>query len=166
MSELVLTVLRLSFLVLLWLLVLWCLRTLRGDIYGTRVGARAAGRGRLASRIGRRDAAVDDGDGSPAPQRSAPVTLTVLAGPLAGTTLNLHSSAVLIGRAPSCTLVLDDDYASGRHARIFPHDGRWFVEDLGSTNGSYLDDHRVGEPEPMDPGRQLKIGQTVIELRR
>ncbi len=163
MSELVLTVLRLSFLVLLWLLVLSCLRTLRSDIYGTRVGARAGGRGLIGRREG---TSRDDAGDSPAPQRSGPVTLVVLAGPLAGTTLNLHSSAVLIGRAPSCTLVLDDDYASGRHARIFPHDGRWFVEDLGSTNGSWLGDHRVGEPEPMGPGMQLKIGQTVIELRK
>lgn len=163
MSELVLTVLRLSFLVLIWLLVLWCLRTLRSDIYGTRVGARSSGRRRLGRRS---DVPLDDGGDSPAPRRSSPVTLVVLAGPLAGTTLNLHSSAVLIGRAPSCTLVLDDDFASGRHARIFPHDGRWFVEDLGSTNGSWLGDHRVGEPEPMEPGLQLKIGQTVIELRK
>ena len=152
MSELVLTVLRLSFLVLIWLLVLWCLRTLRSDIYGTRVGARSSGRRRLGRRS---DVPLDDGGDSPAPRRSGPVTLVVLAGPL-----------VLIGRAPSCTLVLDDDFASGRHARIFPHDGRWFVEDLGSTNGSWLGDHRVGEPEPMEPGLQLKIGQTVIELRK
>ena len=45
---------------------------------------------------------------------------------------------MLIGRAPECTLVLDDDYASGRHARLFPQDGEWFVEDLGSTNGTFL----------------------------
>ncbi|PWD51152.1 hypothetical protein C8046_11345 [Serinibacter arcticus] len=166
MSELVLTVLRLSFLVLLWLMVLWCLRTLRRDIYGTRVGARSTPTARRRLGGKRSDLSPDDPEDSPAQHRSAPVTLVVLAGPLSGTTLNLHSSAVLIGRAPSCTLVLDDDYASGRHARIFPHDGRWFVEDLGSTNGSSLDGHRVGEPEPMDPGRQLKIGQTVIELRR
>lgn len=166
MSELVLTVLRLSFLALLWLMVLWCLRTLRSDIYGTRVGARSATPRR---RLGRRTPVALDAEDpadSPAQHRSAPVTLVVLAGPLAGTQLNLQSSAVLIGRAPSCTLVLDDDYASGRHARIFPHDGRWFVEDLGSTNGSWLGDHRVGEPEPMNPGLQLKIGQTVIELRK
>ena len=165
MSELVLTILRLSFLALLWLMVLWCLRTLSRDIYGTRVGART---GAPRRRLGRRSAPVplESPDDSPAQHRSAPVTLVVLAGPLAGTQLNLQSSAVLIGRAPSCTLVLDDDYASGRHARIFPHDGRWFVEDLGSTNGSWLADHRVGEPEPMDPGAQLRIGQTVIELRK
>ncbi|GMA33113.1 FHA domain-containing protein FhaB/FipA [Litorihabitans aurantiacus] len=171
MSELVLTLLRLSFLALLWLTILWCLRTLRGDIYGTRVGARAGGRRRVGrsgaaprdSRDQRDDGASAGGGGAP---RSAPVTLVVRAGPLAGTTLNLRSSAVLIGRAPSCTLVLDDDYTSGRHARIFPHDGRWFVEDLGSTNGTWLGEHRVGDPEPLEIGRQLKVGQTLVELRR
>lgn len=162
MSELLLTLLRLSYLVLLWLMVLLALRTLGRDIFGTRVGARTQQR-----RLGRRTRVeLDESDAEAAPNRSAPVTLLVLAGPLQGTQLNLHTSAVLIGRAPSCTLVLDDDYASGRHARIFPHDGRWYVEDLGSTNGSWLGDHRVGEPEPMEPGMQLKIGQTVIELRR
>ena len=71
-----------------------------------------------------------------------------------------------VAREAASIVLLDDDFASGRHARIFPHDGRWFVEDLGSTNGSWLGDHRVGEPEPMEPGLQLKIGQTVIELRK
>lgn len=164
MSELVVTLLRLSYLVLLWLLVFSAITVLRRDIFGTRVSSRTSKR--PVRRKGKQDETeTADGDGEPIAPRSTPVTLVALAGPLAGTRLSLSNSAVLIGRSPSCTLVLDDDYASGKHARIFPHDGRWFVEDLGSTNGSWLGDHRVGEPEPMDLGVQLKIGQTVIELR-
>ena len=161
MSELVVTLLRLSYLVLLWLLVFSAITVLRRDIFGTRVSSRTSKR---PLRRRGKETEPEDPDAEPTAPRSAPVTLVALAGPLAGTRLSLSNSAVLIGRSPSCTLVLDDDYASGKHARIFPHDGRWFVEDLGSTNGSWLGDHRVGEPEPMDLGVQLKIGQTVIEL--
>lgn len=160
MSDLVLTLLRLSYLALLWLLVLACIGVLRRDVFGTRVSRR---RGAGQGRPGTRDERADDGAASSA--RSAPVTLVVLEGPLAGTTLALHASAVLIGRAPSCTLVVDDDFASGRHARIFPHDRGWYVEDLGSTNGTWLGATRVTEPLPVPLGERIKIGRTIIELR-
>jgi pSer/pThr/pTyr-binding forkhead associated (FHA) protein len=61
--------------------------------------------------------------------------------------------------------VLDDDYASGRHARVFPHEGGWWVEDLGSTNGTFVDDERIDGPTVLEPGRTLRIGQTVLELQ-
>lgn len=162
MSELVLSLLRLSYLVLLWLLVLWCINALRRDVFGTRVAARTAGKKGLRRRSPP-VAAEDDGEEPSA--RSVPVTLLVLEGPLRGTQLSLSTSAVLIGRAPSCTLVVDDDYASGRHARIFPHDGRWFVEDLGSTNGTWLGEERVGDAVPMELNVPLRVGKTVLELR-
>jgi pSer/pThr/pTyr-binding forkhead associated (FHA) protein len=73
---------------------------------------------------------------------------------------------VLIGRAPECTLVLDDDFASGRHARLFPQDGGWAVEDLGSTNGTVLGGVRVAEPTRVDLGVPVRVGRTVLELRR
>ncbi len=90
----------------------------------------------------------------------------VTEGPLAGTSLPLGSSPVLIGRAPECTLVLDDDFASARHARLFPQDGGWAVEDLGSTNGTFLGGVRVGEPTRIDLGVPVRVGRTVLELRR
>jgi pSer/pThr/pTyr-binding forkhead associated (FHA) protein len=89
----------------------------------------------------------------------------VVAGPLTGTTIPLTSSGVLIGRAPSCTLVLDDDYSSSRHARIFPQGGQWFVEDLGSTNGTYIGEERVQGVIPLGPGVGVQIGQSVVELQ-
>ena len=64
------------------------------------------------------------------------------------------------------TLVLNDDYASSRHARIFPQDGQWIVEDLGSTNGTYLDRQKVTRPTPVPLGVPIRIGKTVLELRR
>ena len=72
---------------------------------------------------------------------------------------------MLIGRANDSTLVLTDDYASTRHARISLEDGRWVAEDLGSTNGTYIGQQRIDGPTVMQPGVPLRIGQTVLELR-
>ncbi len=69
-------------------------------------------------------------------------------------------------RANDATLVLSDDYASSRHARLFPQNGQWIVEDLGSTNGTYLDRQKVTQPTPVPAGVPIRIGKTVLELRR
>ena len=168
MSELTLTLLRLGFLALLWLLVLSILAVLRRDLFGTRVVRRAprpagapapaAGPQPTAPVAGRRGRGQD--------QQRGPRTLVVTDGSLRGTTLTLGQAPVLIGRAPECTLVLDDDFASARHARLFPQDGSWHVEDLGSTNGTFLGGVRVGEPTRVDPGVPVRVGRTVLELRR
>jgi pSer/pThr/pTyr-binding forkhead associated (FHA) protein len=73
---------------------------------------------------------------------------------------------VTLGRASDSSLVLDDDFASAHHARLVPHDGQWFVEDLGSTNGTYLDRTKVVRPTPVPVGVPVRIGKTVLELRR
>jgi pSer/pThr/pTyr-binding forkhead associated (FHA) protein len=98
--------------------------------------------------------------------RSAPQQLLVTAGTLAGTSLGLADQQITIGRANDATLVLNDDYASTRHARLFPQDGQWIVEDLGSTNGTYLDRQKVTRPTPVPVGVPIRIGKTVLELRR
>jgi pSer/pThr/pTyr-binding forkhead associated (FHA) protein len=100
------------------------------------------------------------------PSRSAPQQLLVTAGALAGTSLGLTDQQITIGRADDATLVLGDDYASTRHARLFPQDGQWLVEDLGSTNGTYLDRQKVTQPTPVPIGVPIRIGKTVLELRR
>ena len=86
-------------------------------------------------------------------------------GGLAGTRIGLTGAPVLIGRANDSTLVLTDDYASTRHARISLQDGVWFVEDLGSTNGTYLGQRKVDSPMPLEIGVPVRIGKTVLELR-
>jgi pSer/pThr/pTyr-binding forkhead associated (FHA) protein len=73
---------------------------------------------------------------------------------------------LLIGRADTCNLVLDDAYVSQMHARVFTKDGEPMVEDLGSTNGTYLNRSRISSPMPLHRGDQLKIGKTVLELRK
>lgn len=163
MSELTVTLLRLGYLVLLWAFVLSAIGVLRRDLYGTRIVSR--------KRPATAPAAAPGTPAAPAPaprgrsRRSGPTRLVVTEGPLRGTTLPLGASAVLIGRAPSCTLVLDDDYSSSRHARVFPEGDQWLVEDMGSTNGTFLDDQPVTDPVPVNPGAQIRIGQSVLELQ-
>ena len=107
---------------------------------------------------------------APRASRSAvkrvPTSLAVTQGSLAGTTLSLMDSGVLLGRNPECTLVLDDDFASGRHARVFRRGDGWFVEDLGSTNGTFLGSRKLTEPTPVEVGSALRIGKTIFELRK
>jgi len=165
MSELTITLLRLGYLALLWFLVLSAITVLRRDLYGTRIIDRRRAAGKTPT-----ESPVPVGETPRAPRRArgsgGPTRLVVTEGPLRGTTLPLGSSAVLVGRAPSCTLVLDDDYSSSRHARIFPQGDQWFVEDLGSTNGTFVGEQRVEQPTPVPTGTAVRIGQSLLELQR
>ena len=166
MSELTLTIIRLGLLVLLWIFVFSVVGVLRGDIYGTRVVSRTPRKPAPARRR-----AADAQPAAPRAQKRqphsvAPRSLVVTQGPLTGTALPLREAGTVIGRNPESALVLDDDFASGRHARIFSRDGAWFVEDLGSTNGTFLGSERLTNPSRVEAGSTLRIGKTVIELRR
>jgi pSer/pThr/pTyr-binding forkhead associated (FHA) protein len=161
MNQLSLTIIRVAFLAVLWLFVIAAIGVVRTDLLG---GSPAAGRrGKLrpaqAPRPGRPARPPRAGRGSPR-------VLVVTAGALKGTSLDLAQQQITLGRANDATLVLNDDYASSRHARIFPQDGQWIVEDLGSTNGTYLDRQKVTRPMPVPLGMPIRIGKTVLELRR
>ncbi|CAB4874155.1 unannotated protein [freshwater metagenome] len=158
MSTLTLTLIRLSFLGLLWVFVLLALSVLRSDLRAPTMGARAPIRPQKTSGVQTR-ASVKNG--------KAPRKIVITEGALAGTSVPLTDQAVTIGRAPNSTIVLDDDYVSHQHARLAPDArGRWSVEDLGSTNGTYLDRQRVTGPVLTSLGVPIRIGKTVLELRR
>lgn len=157
MPALILQLTRVGFLILLWLFVLAAIRIVRADLRAAS-DLQVARSGRRRSRKAGPRLAVADNP-------LVPTTLVVTAGSLAGTRLRLGSMPILIGRAEDSTLVLDDDYASTRHARIVPQGNGYAVEDLGSTNGTYLDRTRVTAPTPVPPGLPIRIGRTVIELR-
>ncbi|MEV6113462.1 FHA domain-containing protein [Streptomyces sp. NPDC052109] len=176
MSELTLTVMRLGFLAVLWLFVIVAVQVIRSDLFGTRVtqrgSRREAGRQQQAPRQQaaappqqRNQQRAQQGGGRRG--RNAPTKLVVSEGTLTGTTVALQGQTITLGRAHDSTIVLDDDYASSRHARIYPdRDGQWIVEDLGSTNGTYLDRSRLTTPTPIPLGAPIRIGKTVIELRK
>lgn len=170
MSELTLTVMRLGFLAVLWLFVIVAVQVIRSDLFGTRVtqrgSRREAGRAQqAAARQAPPSQRQQSGGGRRG--RNTPTKLVVSEGTLTGTTVALQGQTITLGRAHDSTIVLDDDYASSRHARIYPdRDGQWIVEDLGSTNGTYLDRTRLTTPTPISLGAPIRIGKTVIELRK
>jgi hypothetical protein len=160
MSTLTLLLIRLAFLAILWLFVIAAVGVVRTDMFGASRSSRkarrqlkAAARPSRPPRSGRNN-------------RSEPNRLLVTSGALAGTSLGLTGQQITVGRANDATLVLNDDYASSRHARLFPQDGQWIVEDLGSTNGTYIDRQKVTQPTPVPVGVPIRIGKTVLELRR
>ncbi|MHA3702276.1 FHA domain-containing protein FhaB/FipA [Jatrophihabitans sp. YIM 134969] len=158
-SPLAIQIMRFAFLVLLWLFVFATVRVIRSDL-------RAAGTNRVGTAPPRRRAARSGTPAAARPERPAgPSNLVITAGDLAGTRISLTGAPVLIGRANDSTVVLTDDYASTRHARISQTEGRWFLEDLGSTNGTYLGQHKVDSPVPLEVGVPVRIGKTVLELR-
>jgi pSer/pThr/pTyr-binding forkhead associated (FHA) protein len=161
MNALTLTLIRLAFLAVLWLFVIAAVGVVRTDLFGAQRRRRAQRKARpprpAAPPVPRRPGRVS---------RATPQQMVVTAGPLAGKTFPLTDAQITIGRADDATLVLTDDYASTRHARIFPQDGQWIVEDLGSTNGTYLDRQKVTQPTPVPVGVPIRIGKTVLELRR
>jgi hypothetical protein len=158
LTELVLTVARFGLLLLLWIFVFAVVGVVRRDMF---VGARA---GRLVATP--RAASVGGGGrGAKAKKGRAAHQMVVTGGQLAGTRRTLGESPITIGRAEDSTLVVTDDYASARHARLVPRSGQWYVEDLGSTNGTYLDRTRVNGPTPVPIGVPIRIGRTTIELR-
>ena len=161
MNELSLTIIRVAFLAVLWLFVIAAIGVVRTDLLGGPSATTRRGKARQAQapHPGRPSRA-------PRPGRGSPRILVVTAGALKGTSIDLAQQQITLGRANDATLVLNDDYASSRHARIFPQDGQWIVEDLGSTNGTYLDRQKVTRPLPVPLGVPIRIGKTVLELRR
>ena len=93
--------------------------------------------------------------------------LTIIDGPLSGTTYTLGSQPITIGRAPDNTVILKDEFASSHHARVYidPTSGRWAIEDLGSTNGTVVDGMRMTQPVILPSGVPVRIGGTTFELR-
>ncbi len=169
MSELTLKLIQVGFLALLWLLVLFVATTMRSDLFARRRAktpkpVKAAKVGKAAKP---ETPTTPDKAAKPAkPRRGAPRHLVVTGGSHDGTTIELGATPITVGRAPENTVVLDDDYVSGRHARLYPHEGAWVVEDLGSTNGTYLGKSRLSAPMAIPPGTPVRIGKTLLELRK
>ena len=155
-SALVGAAVKYGLLALLWVFVVLAFRTVRSDLYGSRVVKTPS-----------TSPVVAAAPRVPAPKRTrgSARKLVVTEGALAGTTIKLADGPVTLGRADDSTLVLTDDYASSRHARLVPSEGSWLVEDLGSTNGTYLNNAKVVRPTPVPVGAPIRIGKTVLELR-
>lgn len=149
MPELVLTALKLLFLALLYLFIARAVRVIYLDLMGPRVPRAPA---RAPEAPGRR--------------RGQPRSLIVTEADQQPRTYPMGSEPMAIGRSDNCQIILQDTYVSQVHARVFPKNGQWFVEDLGSTNGTYLNRAKVTHPSPVGVGDLIRIGKTVLEVRR
>jgi pSer/pThr/pTyr-binding forkhead associated (FHA) protein len=150
MSPFILSVLKYALLVLLYFFVYRAIRSVATDVLGRRSSPGGAQRAAAGPSRGRR----------------AP-TAVIVHGPdgVRPATVRL-SGPTDIGRAPSCAITVDDTYVSQQHARVFDRAGTWFVEDLGSTNGTFLNDRRVTQPAEVHAGDVVRLGKTVLEFHR
>ncbi|QZY29184.1 FHA domain-containing protein FhaB/FipA [Nocardioides coralli] len=160
MSELTLFLIRLAYLAILWIFVLSAISVVRSDMFGARVPdtGRGGGGGRARKRAKPAKA--------PPKRRGSPTHVLVVEGANAGERADLDQAPILIGRGTDAAIRLDDDYVSTRHARIASSHDQWFVEDLGSTNGTYVGSARITQPTTLTLGTQVRIGKTILELRK
>ena len=158
MSELTLFLIRVAFLAILWIFVLSAISVIRSDMFGARVPETARGAAPVPER--RR------GKASRKPRRGAPTHLVVVEGENPGSRAELADAPLLIGRGSDAAIKLDDDYVSTRHARVAASGDEWFVEDLGSTNGTYVGPVRITQPTTIGLGVQVRVGKTILELRK
>jgi pSer/pThr/pTyr-binding forkhead associated (FHA) protein len=162
-SELTLMLIRFAYLAILWIFVLSAVSVVRSDMFGARIDSTPRAE-RKAEKQSRRAA---EGRGKPARRpRGAPTHVAVVDGPNAGDSASLDDAPLLIGRGTDAAIRLDDDYVSTRHARIASSGDQWFVEDLGSTNGTYIGSHRLTQPTTLQLCSKVRIGKTTLELRK
>ena len=154
MSELTLFLIKISYLAILWIFVLSAISVVRSDMFGARMPATA------------REAAAPKARRQPKQKarKGSPTHVLVVDGANKGERADLTEAPILIGRGADAAIRLDDDYVSTRHARIGASNGTFYVEDLGSTNGTYIGNQRLTQATAIQLGTQVRIGKTTLEL--
>lgn len=170
-SSLTLLVLQLGFLLLMWVFVFVVVFALRSDLFGQRVRkmpAAAVAAPAPARVPAAATAAVTEPvrRAPPLADGSTPMRLVITSGPREGMAIDLPDEQLTIGRSSESGLVIRDDYTSTHHARLMLWNDQWVVQDLDSTNGTFLDGDRVTLPTPVPPNVPVTIGTTTFELRR
>lgn len=194
MTELTVVAMRLGFFILLWLFVFIVAGVLRRDLFAPRA-KKAAKREKKANKAAKRsggnrqaaspanaagasgaDPAAANAGVAPAAQsrgyapahqqaQQTPRELVITSGHLVGVSVALGDAPVTLGRASDNTVVLDDDFASGHHARVYPSGVNWVLEDLNSTNGTFLAQQRVTGAVQLPVNVPVTVGHTTLELR-
>jgi pSer/pThr/pTyr-binding forkhead associated (FHA) protein len=145
---------KLGFLALLWLFILFTGNIVRTDLFGRKVDAsELTADGKRLSRRQRKA------------RRAWPKTVKITHGEQAGLVVSL-GDGITIGRAADCDLVLDDDYVSTKHARIARGPSGYLLEDLGSTNGTFVNSLRITTPTGFSVGDTLRIGRTSMAVEK
>ena len=181
-SELTLLVLRIGFLLLLWMFIFGIVYALRSDLFGQRVRrlkTDVAAPAPAAAFPAAAPVAAPAPTPAPAPiARASPAAdgalataqnttrLVITSGPKSGTEFPLSTETITIGRSADSSLVIRDDYTSTHHARLMLWNDEWMLQDLDSTNGTFLAGARVTVPTKIPLNATVKIGATSFELRR
>lgn len=172
MNDLTLLVLRIAFLALLWVFVFAVVYALRSDLFGGRVrrvpesaAAAAAAPASAPPAVQSLPAPVTPGMGTAAPRSGPATSLVITSGGKAGLEIPLGSEPLMIGRASDAGLQIRDDYTSTHHARLLLWGQDWVVQDLDSTNGTFVDGRRIDSPTQVPAGVPVKVGATTFELR-
>ena len=155
MSEQLLTIFKLCLLVLLYLFFFRVLHAVWTEVGGTSPTWLPTGGGRR-----RRPSGGDHLQERPGQQ---PRLIVREPASHAGLAFDLVDE-ITIGRAAGCHITLDDTFVSQMHTRVFRHEGQFLVEDIGSTNGTYLNRQKVSAPQPAHAGDLLQVGDTVLEF--
>ncbi len=187
MSGLTLLLLQIGFLILMWAFVFSIVYALRSDLFGQKVrrmpekGAASTpapapvAAPAAAAAPAPASASAPTEAMSAAPRTSAPPAdaggpparrLVITSGAKEGIELELGEEQLTIGRSADSGLVIRDDYTSTHHARLMLWGDKWMIQDLDSTNGTFLDGKRVSIPTPVPTGTPVSIGTTTFELRR
>jgi pSer/pThr/pTyr-binding forkhead associated (FHA) protein len=164
MSELTLFVLRFGFLALLWVFVFALVFALRSDLFGHYVRRSDRQQGDITHNPGAESSPflppTDNAVTSSPAQK-----LVIVAGAREGLEIPLEADHLTIGRSAQSGLVIRDEYTSTNHARLQLWNGDWVIQDLGSTNGTFVDNQRVSVPTPVAMFTPVSVGSTIFELR-
>jgi pSer/pThr/pTyr-binding forkhead associated (FHA) protein len=174
-SSLTLLVLQLAFLLLMWVFVFVVVFALRSDLFGQRVrkmppapavAVPAPAPAPAAAPVAAQALTEPIRRQPPLADATTPRRLVITSGPREGMAIDLPDEQLTIGRSSESGLVIRDDYTSTHHARLMLWNDQWVVQDLDSTNGTFLDGARVTLPTPIPPNVPVTIGTTTFELRR
>lgn len=149
MPQLALTILKYLFLALILLFLARAVRAMYMEINGPPAPRTPAAPVAATARPGR-----------------VPDKLALLAGAGSRPRIFALGDEVLIGRSDKCQVVLGDTYSSQVHARVFRRNGQFFLEDMGSTNGTYLNGRKLASPTPVNRGDRVRLGRSELEFRR
>jgi pSer/pThr/pTyr-binding forkhead associated (FHA) protein len=169
MSELALFIVRIAFLVVLWTFIFTIISVIRADLFGQKVVSRVA-EANTPQRVSQPVIPSAPANSLTETLMSEPTGMSatkvvVTDGPRKGTEVRLVGRELTIGRAENSDLVIDDEYASTQHAKLVLINNDWLVQDLNSTNGTFINENRIGTPAVVKVNTPIRIGKTVFELR-
>lgn len=152
MSEFLVGLFRFAYLALLWLFILISGNIIKTDLFGRKVPVQKTPEPKAEPK-------------APKVRGKTPRVLRITEGKQAGLVLDLGAE-LIIGRSSDCQLILDDDYVSTRHARLYLDGRNYAIADLGSTNGTYVNNERIAAPTQVGLSDTIRIGRTQMSLEK